>query len=279
MVRLFALFVLLFSLTSFAEEPNHKEVLVAKIKMLIDDKVYKSNKEFINIIFTPESKYFNSGRVDIVKVVQTLKDNGLLNIFFKTPQEITIRFKTSGTPLFFVKIMGDTLRNMGYYRYVTKESHLNSAAFHWTISLTSEYAIDPLILQRELEKNGCKIDDITRTSAKEWEYMIDMREGRLDALVIHYPDALELKRSLYDYWIDVSDVEKIEIESSGRNNWYPYISYYNKSLHLLKVVKEERQHKKIVLEIPKCTKYIKISDTYTMKNIRDTLVLKPISSR
>ncbi|MDY0116243.1 MAG: hypothetical protein RBR59_01545 [Sulfurimonadaceae bacterium] len=279
MVRIVALFLLLFSLVSFAEELNHKEILLTKIKMLIDDRVYQSNKEFINIIFSPESNYFHSGRADVVKIVQTLKDNGLLNIFFKTPQEITIRFKTSGTPLFFVKIMGDTLRNMGYYRYVTKESHLNEAEFLWTIGLTSEYVIDPLILQRELEKSGCKIDDIIRTSPKEWEYMIDMREGRLDALVLRYLDVLELKRSLYDYWIDVSEIEKIEIESSNRNSWYPYISYYNKSLHLLKVVKEERQRKTITLEIPKCTKYIKISDTYTIKNIRDGLVLIPVSSR
>lgn len=279
MVKTITILLFIFSLTSFANEPTNKEILNSKIKMLIEDRVYNSNKEFINIIFTPESNYFHSGRVDVVKIVQTLKDNGLLNIFFKNPQEITIKFKTSGTPLFFVKIMGDTLRNMGYYRYVTKESHLNEAEFHWTIGLTSEYAIDPLILQKELEKSGCKIDDIMKTSSKDWEYMIDMREGRLDALTLTYPDTLELKRSLYDYWIDVSEVEKIEIESSNRNSWYPYISYYNKSLHLLKVVKEERQRKKIILDIPKCTKYIKISDTYTIRNIRDILIIKPISSR
>jgi len=266
-----------FGLQADTREP--KEILYEKVKGLVDEKTYYANQDFIKIIFSPESKYFHSERLDVVSVVQTLKDNGLLNIFFKTPQEISIRFKTSGSPLFFVKIMGDTLRNMGYYRYVTKESNLNEAEFNWTIHLTSEYAIDPLILQRELEKSGCSIVDIERQTPQEWGYMIDMRDGHLDTLVLQYPQTMELKRSLYDYWIDVSGIEKLEIESSNRNSWYPYISYYNKSLHLLKVVKEDNQRQKMVLKIPKCTKYIKISDTYTIKNIRDSLVLKPLGSR
>ena len=66
-----------------------------------------------------------------------------------------LNFETNGAALFFVKIMGDTLRNIGYYRYVTQESNLQSKRFKWTISLNSEYATDPIILQRELLKSGC----------------------------------------------------------------------------------------------------------------------------
>jgi hypothetical protein len=132
------------------------------------------------------------------------------------------------------------------------------------------------VLQKELHKSGCELVDIERISATEWTYVIDMQNGHLDAEVLAYPEPLELKRSLYSYWIDVSGVQKIEIKSSARNDWYPNISYYDASLHLLKVVKKETKIKRILLEVPKYAKYMKISDLYTIKNIKDSLVLKPL---
>jgi hypothetical protein len=272
---LFFTFFSLFSLLN-AQEVRATNPLLQKVQSLVDTKIYEQNRAFIEIIFSPASDFYTSERIDVVKVVENLKANGLLTIFFKTPKELTLHFQTSGTPLFFVKIMSDTLRNMGYYRYVTKESASNEREFKWSISLSAEYVTDPLVLQKELHKSGCELVDIERISATEWTYVIDMQNGHLDAEVLAYPEPLELKRSLYSYWIDVSGVQKIEIKSSARNDWYPNISYYDASLHLLKVVKKETKIKKILLEVPKYAKYMKISDLYTIKNIKDSLVLKPL---
>jgi len=266
----------------FADEITEKfedDNLTLKIKTLIDTELYKQNKDYINIIFSPRSDYYNAQRVDVVKVVQTLKENGLLNLFFKRPKEVTLRFKTSGAPLFFVKIMGDALRNIGYYRYVTKESTLNSSEFVWTISLISEYATDPLILQKELQKSGCGIVDIKRKSATEWFYVIDMREGYLNLKTLHASQKYKLRRSLYAHWLDISKIKKLKIHSSFRNNWYPYIAYYDASLHLLKVLRIDSKRRDVSLNMPNGAYYIKISDVYTLKNIKDSLVLTPIGTR
>ncbi len=69
-------------------------------------------------------------RVNSVKVIETLKENGLLDLFFNKPVEIELKFKTNGSALFFVKIIGDTLRNIGYYRFVTKSSSYNETFAH-----------------------------------------------------------------------------------------------------------------------------------------------------
>ena len=256
-----------------------EDMLTKKIKTLLDPKVYKENRAFIEIIFSPKKDFYRSERVDVVKVAQTLKDNGLLNLFFVKPQELTLDFKTSGAPLFFVKIMGDSLRNMGYYRYVTKESTLNESEFVWTITLTSEYATDPLILQKELQKNGCDIIDIQRESSVHWTYTVDMRDANLDIERLDQDKEFQLKRSLYAHWLDVSAVQKLKIKSSSRNNWYPYIAYYDRSMHLLEVIKKDKKVRTLYLEIPRYAKYIKISDLYTLKNIRDELVLIPTATR
>ena len=281
MVKLFFSFLLLFSLSFADETPLELEenLLEYKIKSFIDLEVYEKNVEFIKIIFSPKSDFYINDRVDAVKVLSTLKDNGLLKLFFKKPQELNLHFKTSGSPLFFVKLMSDSLRNIGYYRYVTTASELNNAEFRWSISLNAEYATDPQILQKELEKTGCKIIDIQRSSANEWTYSVDITSGFLNVQVLQEDEEFKLKRSLYAHWIDASKIEELRIRSSRRNSWYPYIAYYDKSLHLLKVIKHDEKHSDIRLEIPKCAKYIKVSDIYTLKNIKDELVLYPSGKR
>ncbi|MBU1657806.1 hypothetical protein KKG72_01995 [bacterium] len=278
MVKVFYVLIFLCTLV-FSDDINKEDLLIQKIKTLLDASVYKQNSAYINIIFSPKSDYYIKERVDVVKVVETLKENGLLNLFYKNPSELKLSFKTSGSPLFFVKIMGDTLSNIGYYRYVTTESTLDNSEFTWTISLTSEYATDPLILQKELQKSGCELVDIKRNSSVDWTYTVDMREGHLSLETLTEGAQVNLKRSLYAHWLNVSKIQTLKITSSSRNDWYPYIVYYDSSLHLLKVLKRDTKRDEIILNIPKFAEYMKISDLYTLKNIKDDLVLKPMGAR
>ena len=282
---LFSIFIL-FSL-SFGDDFSAELVdvnstsdkLDMKIRSLLEESVYTKNKAYIKIIFSPESDFMANDRVDAVKVVETLKENGLLSLYFKKPQELILNFKTSDNPLFFVKIMGDTLRNIGYYRYVTRESKLDERGFTWSISLKAEYVTDPQVLQTQLAKSGSNIIDVTMISPTEWTFNVDMHEGFLNVASLVSYENIELKRSLYAYWLDVSQIKELSIQSSRRNSWYPYITYFDASLHLLKVIKKDEKTRHIDLEIPEGAKYIKISDIYTLKNIKNFLLLAPKGAR
>lgn len=287
MVKIIFAIFLLFSF-SYGEEIESREVeitknedlLTEKIKSLIDTEAFEKDRAYIDIIFSPKEDYYtNDGVVDSVKVIETLKENGILNLFFDKPCEVNISFKTDGPPLFFVKIMSDALRNIGYYRYVTKKSNSNSSEFTWQISINSEYATDPLILSQELKKSGCEILDVIRESKTDWTYVISMENARLDTKVLEDGQELKLKRSLYSYWLDVSKIKKLKITSSFRNSWYPYIAYYDKSLKLLRVIKKDTKRRSITLNMKENTHYLKISDIYTLKNIKDALKLTPIGDR
>ncbi len=258
---------------------SNREMLDLKIKSLLPKQVYIDNKSYINTILFDEPLYILNDRVDALKVIGKLKDDGLLELYFDKPSELRLNFHTSDNPLFFVKIMGDTLRNMGYYRYITKESKLDETGFTWSITLKAEYVIDPQVLQNELSSSGSTIVDITRINLKEWTFSIDMRDAYLNVEALQDGFEVELQRSLYAYWLDVSMIKQLRISSSRRNSWYPYITYFDSSLHLLKVVKEDSRRTKMLLEIPQSAKYIKISDIYTLKNIKDVLLLTPIGSR
>jgi len=285
-VKVFLSFLVLFSL-SYADEFSaevlddnvSKQQVNLKIRSLLDDNVYAENEAYIKIIFSPESDFMTNGRVNAVKIVETLKENGLLSLYFDKPQELILNFKTSDNPLFFVKIMGDTLRSIGYYRYVTRESKLDETGFTWSISLKAEYVTDPQVLQTELNKSGSYIIDVTMLSQAEWTFNVDMRDGFLNVPKLSAYETLELKRSLYAYWLDVSQIKALSIQSSTRNSWYPYITYFDSSLHLLKVIKIDEMTRHLELEIPGGAKYVKISDIYTLKNIKNFLLLSPRSAR
>jgi hypothetical protein len=286
MVKVFLLFVMLSSTVMFAQEGDSfgaksslQDPLSAKIESFLGEKSYRVNKNFIRAIFDPKRAFYKNGRVDSVKVIAKLKENGLLKLFFKTPQEFQLNFQTSGSPLFFVKLMGDALRNIGYYRYVTTASHLDSSAFVWSINLTSEYATDPLVLQKELAKSGCRIVDIEKNSPKEWTYSVDISHARLHVPMLYNHKKVKLRRSLYAYWFNVSKIRKLQIQSAAGNQWHPYISYYDAALHLVKIVKKARVSHGLTLTIPKNATYVKISDLYTLKNVRAGLLLLPLGSR
>ncbi len=255
----------------YEEVAEQKDLLQEKIKALIGQNAYARHIKFIKIIFSNEENYYMNERVDVAKVIQTLKENGLLDLFFKKPQEMHLTFQSSGYPLFFVKIMSDTLQSMGYYRFITDRVKQDESGFFWTIRLTSEYAIDPVLLKDALQRRGCDIVDIDRNSQINWSYHIDMKEAYLMLEELAPYQERVLKKSLYEHWINVKSAKSLTIWSLKGNNWYPYVSIYDKELHLLKVYKRDRKTKKIKLELPEDTAYVKIADLYSLKNIKEGL--------
>jgi len=121
---------LLLSLTLLVFSVAADDRLFDKIESLIGHDNYARNSAFIDIIFSPESDYYVNGHIDVVKVVDRLNENGLMNLFFKSPRRLELTFSTNGRPLFFVKLMDETLHDMGYYRYITKESNWRMTVFH-----------------------------------------------------------------------------------------------------------------------------------------------------
>ena len=257
--------------TPKAVELSKSELLSQKIEALLGENAYARHVKFIQIIFADTPEYFTNERVDVAKVIQTLKDNGLLDLFFKKPQEMHLTFQSSGYPLFFVKIMSDTLQSMGYYRFITERAQQDESGFFWTIRLTSEYAIDPVLLKKALQKRGCDIVDIDRHAQTDWSYHIDIKSAYLMLKELRPYTEKVLKKSLYEHWLNVKSSKSIVLWSLSGNNWYPYVSFYDKELHLLKVYKRDRRTKKTTLELPEDTTYVKIADLYSLKNIKEGL--------
>ncbi len=253
----------------YAESP-----LFEKVKSLIGDAAYAKHHSYIKIIFANERAYYTGAAVDVVKVAQTLKKNGLLQLFFKKPQEIELSFTTNGEALFFVKMVEDALQNMGYYNYLLEDASLNNSEFVWRIKLTSEYIMDPTVFKKELAKSSAYLVNIERISATQWKYDIDISNAHLNAYKLRNNNAVKLKRSQYAYWIDVRYSDVLNIKSLNRNSWYPYIAIYDNRLRLLDIVKKDKVMERIRLRLPRDAAYVKLDDIYSMKNIKDGLQIE-----
>ena len=271
MVKFIIVFVLLF--TSLQARVNYQHQLDNAIKTIIGENAFARNKRFIHVIFSPASRYFKRGRVNSVKVVSTLKANGLVRLIYKKPRTINLTFITNTNPILFVKTIEDSLRNIGYYRFVTKDSSYDTSSFSWTITMQSESIVDPELLQKELVKRGSYIFAIARKDPFSWEYKINTDYVQLDAIKLS-TNTIQLKRSMVPYWIDVKNIFQLSIESQKPNMWHPYLALYDNNLHLIQVVKKDKITHKLVLRIPKEVRYLKIADIYMMKNIKAGLHLE-----
>jgi hypothetical protein len=253
--------------------------LYQKIESLVGRTDFDKNRAFIEIIFTPSEAYFVNDHLDVVKVVQTLKENGLLNLTYEKPQPLELTFTTNGSPMYFVKLMGDTLRAMGYYRYATSESRLDNSTFYWKIILNTKHATDPVTLRDELRKRGCDITDIIRENRQAWSYEINMSDAHLELAPLEGGEEVVFKRSLYAHWLNVSKVKRMTVWSFRGNNWYPYLAFYDSSLRLLKVYKRNKKSWQVTVNPPRDTAYVRISDLYSLKNIKDGLRIEVKGTR
>ncbi|WP_187647351.1 hypothetical protein [Nitrosophilus labii] len=262
MVRVFFIFIFIIKL-------SYGDLLEDKIKSLVSEITYEKHYKLIKKIFqNREDYYLCENKVDMIKVIKNLKENGLLNLFFDSPKKNHITFETNSNPVLFMKIIEDNLRNLGYYYFMSDEIRYDENAFGWKISFVSEYTLDPEIFSQFLIKNGCEVLDIVREDESTWRYVINVDNARLNATKLLLNEKIRLKKPLNDYWLIVKEGKKISIASYGGNRWYPKVTIYDKNLHVLKIYKKKRKTDWLVFYLPANAYYIKISDIFTLSNIK-----------
>ncbi len=263
MVRVFIVLSLLFSL-SFAD------AIEVELKSILGQSNYISKKRFLNILFKDERKFYTGNRVDIHKILTVIKANNLLPLEFRGTKELSISFATkqSSSPLIFIKMIKDSLNELGYSTISTKKMMRDSSGILWKVTLKTSEALDPMQFADELNKQGCYITKIKRYSKTSWRYNIDIKNIDIVPKTTPLNKKIGLKKPLSPYWIDVENAKYIKINSSKANNWHPYIIFYDRNLNILDNITKERKSYNERLSIPRGTKYIKISDIYTLENIK-----------
>jgi hypothetical protein len=265
MKRILFLFFLFFSILSANQ-------LFEKIENLIGQKQFNLHHNLIYVLFKNQKDFYSiNGQLNFKSILQKLKENGLLDLKFKKPKQINIEFITNKDPIKSLKILNDTLRDMGYSYYFTKSNIFDKETniMKWVIVFNAEYALDPLILTQELKLKYCYILDIQKVTNVYWIYSINMNNAKIkDVIKIENNEKVVLEKPLRPYLIEVENSVSLQIISRNLNHWFPYIVFYDKHLNVLEVIKKKRTYKGYKSKVPRETKYIKVTDLYTLINIK-----------
>ncbi|MCI5968225.1 hypothetical protein [Helicobacter sp.] len=263
------LFALLFSSFLFAQAQILQNPVDYKVMQLLGVKEYRINQKFIQRLFDNQGYFLDeTGQPDLYKISKTLKQNGLLKLTFDEPMELEIAFVVQDNPQAFVSALYDVLDAMGYYYFLVKQSLLDERQFKFVLSMNTEYAIDPMLLQEKLSEYGYRVQSIERTNLFQWNYQIgllDFKYPKASALVLNEP---QRKANLQgEYWYSVENGKEIGIKSS--KEWYPKIVFYDKEFNVLEIISSAKLMRGIQTTLPKNTKFIKVTDSYlpiTIKN-------------
>ncbi len=245
--------------------------LFDKIKNLVGEKQFKIHNNLVNLLFKSRNDfYINERLLNYEKILKTLRENGLLHLKFKKPSQFYLEFSTNTDAIKTLKILNETLKGMGYYYYFTKSTEFKSGgAMKWKISFKTEYALDPLSLIKELKLKSCIILNINKENNYYWKYKINVDFAKIsEAIKVDKNEKVILQKPLRPYFLEVKDASKIQIISRTLNHWFPHIVFFDSHLNVLKVIKKDRIYKGYKTNVPRETKYIKITDLYTLINIK-----------
>jgi hypothetical protein len=264
----------LFLILIFCVTTLSASILEKKIENLIGEKEYRIHQNLIGLLFKKESRYLIDEKINYYNLFQELKSNGLLKLRFNKPKDIVIEFKSLSKSLKAYKTLTDTMKSLGYRHFFTKSLDKENDVLTWKITFKTEYMLDPVVLIKELQLKNCKILQVENRSSNYWYYEIDFNNSILNkSIKIEKNERVKFHKPLKPYILNVDDAQSVNIRSHNLNNWFPNVSFFDKDLVILKVVKRDRIYNSYKIEIPQNTKYIKIDDLYNLINIKRGLTI------
>jgi len=210
----------------------------------------------------------------IQEVVTILKENGLIELFFKKPKIIHPRFIfKNNNPIFNTLTLYKSLKNLGYYYFFPINIEKNGV-YKITIEMQSTHHIDPVNFINEIQNYGCIVTEIKKIN-NNFEYFIDCQNEIINAPKISDKTKAYLNVQ-GEYWFNTNGFREALISSSKYDLWHPYIVFYDKNLNIINIIKKNNIQKKIKIIIPSICKYIKIRDNYAKENIKRGIFIKGI---
>lgn len=245
------------------------DVLESKIKNLIGENNYQTNANFINKIFANKNSFYSFGRLDIAKVIYSLKNNGLLSSKFGQPTEVKLSFSARTNPVLLAKIINDLLTNMGYSYFIITKAEFNNNLSTMEFSFNTEHSPDAGLILDNLARRGFVCLDIDRISQKEWIYSLEANEPQLpNVKYISKNTDNKLRESSGEYWISLSAVGELHIQPIELNKWNPRVVLYDKHLNIVNIVANTSPKSYMNIKIPNGVRFVMISDYDTAEALR-----------
>ncbi len=247
---------------------------------LLDEDTYRSHRKLVALLFENDSRFRHGSGYDMVKIATVLEENGLLHLNLPTYRTVELSFEYGGeNPLFFMKSVDETLRNLGYASFMTRSARLDKNGFVWNVSLRTDTIPDPVSLAKRFARTGAAVTDIERLETTRWRYRVDMSRARIAALPIFAGDIRKVVRPVRPVWVDVSKIRRLTIRELPGSHWYADVVVYDKMLRILSVKQNDTRTRYMRLRLPSDAAYVKITDRFTLENLRSGVKLSAQGER
>jgi hypothetical protein len=256
------------------------DTAVERAASLLDDATYGSHRKLIALLFEDDRRFRLGSGYDMVKIATVLEENGLLHLKLPTFTTVEIAFEYGGeNPLFFMKQVDETLRNVGVSSFMTRSARLEREGFTWSVRFKTDAIPDPVLIAKRFARTGARVTDIERVERNRWRYRVDMSGARIPALAMEAGDIRKVVRPVRPVWIDVSKIRRLTIRELPGSHWYADVAVYDKMLRILSVKQNDTRTRYMRLRLPSDAAYVKISDRFTLENLRSGVKLSAQGER
>ena len=241
-----------------------------KVIGLIGEEKFIKNQAILHSIFLEERRYKNAdGLIDIVKIAKILKRLGFIQEKFAAPISWQIEFFAYNNPQMVYKIVFDLLKS-NLFGYRIESIRQDSDGIVILVNYTSNLLADPVKIGEFLRKNGIKIIDISKNKNR-WIYTLDASQALLDCDTIQ--DKMVYKNLRAPLWIKLMNKAKVIVQARLSHHWYPALYLYDENLKPLRSIVYTKRVDRVELSLPSGLYYIKIADRFTIKNIKNGIVI------
>lgn len=244
-------------------------------RSFLDENTYTSQRNLVNLLFSKKAKYTNSDfSVNSLLVLKTLKENGLLKFSYDQAQQLQLNFYTKNSPLLTMKIISNILENLGYTYYLSNYISKNSDNLTWSILVNTQNILDPIAFTNALKDAQCKVNFVKKDAMFEWSYDFDCKDANLQSIQLEKGRFEEFAKANRAYWFNVKDANSIYIKTDIKDNWFAFITFFDKDLHVKGQIDQNKDQKNLNVQIPKGVKYIKVEDKFSLDNIKRGISVK-----
>jgi len=256
---------------------NASDHIWKQLEKLVDPSTLITHKKLLEHLFKEESRFISDeGTVNTIAMTEVLRENGLLRIFYRQPKSLEAQFSFQTPTIFTMRILNEVLNRMGYHYVLTLKLRSGEGATLWKIGYQSQHAIDPVTLSERLAPYGLTLHVVSANEGA-WHYALKSDSLHLaDAHKIAHSGWKKFQHSSGEFWFEVDETTNhLDLKSYFPNYWYPYIVCYNSDLEILEVKMKESATRRLSIDLPKTTRYIKIKDRFTAENLKHGIALKP----
>lgn len=243
------------------------------VQKMLGSSEYNTHKNLINHIFKNESSFYTNGKIDYVKVSQTLQNNKILNL--KTgSNELEVDFYFTKNATLSIKNLSDILKQIGHQEFITTKQAQIGNQILWSIKIKTSAAINPLRLSSELKNIDSQVLDIKKEGPRKYSYFINTNNSSVfKAEDLENNSEVSLRRSLKPHFLKLGSVSNLRFSSNSGNSWHPKLVFYDKDFNIIDIYEENSLKTSVNVAVPRGTRFVKIEDIYSLINIRNGLVV------